>query len=91
MAELYNLVYQFASTSTAIVVTVRLFARSSAPHGEYKRSKYLVRTIRVVYYHWFRVGNASECAEQVLSERQPALLQSSDRPRAGLYGAQKWP
>jgi len=35
--------------------------------------------------------NASECAEQALSERQPALLQSSDRPRAGLYGAQKWP
>jgi len=44
-----------------------------------------------VYYHWFRVGDASECAEQALSEGQPALLQSSDRPRVGLYGAQKWP
>jgi len=45
----------------------------------------------VVYYHWFRVGDASECAEQALSEGQPALLQSSDRPRVGLYGAQKRP
>jgi len=45
----------------------------------------------VVYYHWFRVGDASQCAEQALSERQPTLLQGSDRPRFGLYGAQKWP
>jgi len=36
MAELCNLLHRFASTSTAIVVTVRLFARSFAPHGEYK-------------------------------------------------------
>ena len=45
----------------------------------------------MVYYHWFRVGDASECTEQALSEREPALLQSSDWPRVGLYGAQKWP
>jgi len=45
MAELCNLVHRYASTSTAIIVTVRLFARSSAPHGEHKRSKSLVRTI----------------------------------------------
>ena len=45
MAELCNFVHRFAPTSTAIVVTVRLFARSSAPHGEYKRCKSLVRTI----------------------------------------------
>jgi len=44
-----------------------------------------------VYCHWFRVGDAPECAEQALSERQPALFQSSDRPRAGLYVAQMWP
>jgi len=29
--------------------------------------------------------------EKALSERQPALLQSSDRPCVGLYGTQKWP
>jgi len=102
-------VHRFASTSTAIAATVRLFARSSAPHGDYKRSKSLVRTIgcgvlpllvsgwrcvrvrrtsaectattnapnpwyeqsAVVYCHcWFRVGDASECAEQALSARR---------------------
>ena len=45
MAELCNFVHRFASTSTAIVETVRLSARSSAPRGEYKRCKSLVRAI----------------------------------------------
>ena len=57
---------------------------TNAPNPWYEQSA-------VVYYHWLQVGIASECAEQALSERQPALLQSSDRPRSGLYGAQKWP
>jgi len=39
MAELCSLVHRFASTSTAIVSTVRLAARSSVPHGGYKRCK----------------------------------------------------
>jgi len=62
----------------------RRTANTNAPNPWYEQ-------LAVVYYHWFRVGNASECAEQALSERQPALLRSSDRPRVGLYGAQKWP
>jgi len=45
---LYGRTVQFGpsicDTSTSIVVTVRYFARSSAPHGEYKRCKSLVRT-----------------------------------------------
>ena len=91
MAELCNLVHRFASTTTAIAVTVRLFARSSAPQANTNALNPWYEQSAVVYYHWFRVGDASERAEHALSERQPALLQSSDRPRVGLYGAQKWP
>jgi len=80
-----HLVHRFASTSTAIVVTVRLFARSSAPHGEYKRSKYLVRTIRVVYYNWFRVGNAPKCAEQALSASTRRSSKQGSAPRRPVW------
>ena len=45
MAEQCHFVHRFASTSTAIVATGRLSARSSALLGEYKRCKSLVRTI----------------------------------------------
>ena len=85
------MLHQFASTSTAIVGLcvsllghLRPTANTNAPNPWYEQSA-------VVYCHWFRVEDAPGCAEQALSERRPALLQSSDRPRIGLYGAQKWP
>ena len=82
--DLRPLRLRLLSLFVSLLAHLRRTANTNAPNPWYEQSA-------VVNYHWFRVGSASECAEQALSERQPALLQSSDRPRAGLYGAQKWP
>jgi len=91
VAEEQLFVRRFAFNSTWTLATVRLCARSSAPHGEYKRSKSLVRMIGcgvlLFALGWRRVLVCRTC----VSEHQPVLLQSSDWPRGGLHGAQKWP
>ena len=46
--------------------------------------------LAAVCYHWFLVRDASQCAEHAVRACQPVLIQSSDWPPVGLYGAQKW-
>ena len=38
-----------------------------------------------VCYHWFLVGDASQCAEHAVRVRQPGLIKSSDWPHVCLY------
>jgi len=42
-----------------------------------------------VFYHWFLVRDASQWAEHAVGACRPVLIQSSDGPHVGLYGAQK--
>jgi len=41
--------------------------------------------LSAVCYHWILVGDASQCADHAVRERQPDLIQSSDWPHVCMY------